>query len=622
MMSAAFRWPRRSREKAVRPPRDLARVHSAWEALRELRDSALAQRGAELAAGWDAGPGELAALAAEAIRRVHGLAARDNQMLAALALLSGGVAEMATGEGKTLSALVAAICFGFERRGVHVATVNSYLAARDWEFAAPVAALLGLDAGLLRPDAGGAEKRAAYACAITYGVGTEFGFDYLRDQLQLRAHGRQRPLFHEILLGTAPAVPHLLQRGHACAIIDEADSVLIDEANAPLIITASQRTPHPHPEPYLLACDLARQMVPGMHYQWEPAAHRVTLTESGRAFGYERLSEAVQHQLERLWPAYLEAAARARHGLRRDVHYVVLDGKVVIVDEFTGRLCPERSWRDGLHQAVEAAAGVAITSENRSEAAISRPSYFQLYDRLCGLTGTAREAASELSRTYRLQTRLIPPHRPCRRLVLPDRLFATREAKMAAAAQEAAARSAKGQPVLVGSRTIEASEQMAAQLEHIVVRFTLLNGKQDADEAPIIGEAGKPGRITIATNMAGRGAHIPLDPSSIAAGGLHVLGLERHESARIDRQLIGRAARQGEPGSAQFFLSLEDALLERHVPEIARELAARHPGAIELPPRTSQVFPRIQAKIEARHRHQRADLARQAKWINELKSVL
>ncbi len=295
----------------------------------------------------------------------------------------------------------------------------------------------------------------------------------------------------------------------------------------------------------------------------------------------------------------------------------------MIVDEFTGRLCPDRTWRGGLHQAVEAFAGVEITDENASEATITRPAYFRLYRRICGMTGTAREAAPELSASYRLETEVVPLNRPGRRTLSPDRVFATRRAKLAAVVCDIAARHRRGQPVLVGTRTIENSEALCEALVPLGLPFRLLNAKQDAGEARIVEQAGEPGAITIATNMAGRGAHIPVAGEALRLGGLHVIGIERHESARIDRQLAGRTARQGQPGSAQFFVSIEDDLLSRHAPAIAAQLGRLSPDPSgELPGRAAACFRRVQRKVERAERDQRRQLARYDEWLNELKHAL
>ena len=563
------------------------------------------------------------ALIAEAVRRAHGLAAYDVQLLAGLALADGRLGEMATGEGKTLVALLPAFCFALHGRGAHVATVNAYLAQRDFEFARTAFARLGLTVGLLPERASNVEKRAAYACDVTYGVGTEFGFDYLRDQLALRAAGRTTPRFHEVLLGHAMPQPDVVQRGHAFAVIDEADSVLIDEARSPLIISMGAKAPCQTPEVYRLAARVAAALEAGADFLHEGGTRRLKLTHAGQQRAFEMLTDEATAQLRRLWTEYVENALQARHQFKCDVHYVVRDGAVVIVDEFTGRLCPDRTWRDGLHQAVEAGAGVEICEENSSEATITRPTYFRLYDTLCGMTGTAQEAAGEVRHSYKLETVVIPLNRPSQRAVLADRVFVTRAAKLAAVARDVAARHAKGQPVLIGTRTIENSEALAAVLAPLGLPFRLLNAKQDADEAAIVAQAGEPGVVTIATNMAGRGAHIPVPEKSLRAGGLHVIGLERHEAARIDRQLIGRTARQGEPGSAQFFLSLEDDLLARLAPDLAARLDRERTDAHgELSATAASHFRRVQRRVERTDREARRQLARYDEWINELKEAL
>jgi preprotein translocase subunit SecA len=598
----------------------LARMPARLAALAKDSDARLRERTDALRRHAD--PAEAIALVVESVRRSHGLAAYEVQLRAGLALAEGALVEMATGEGKTLVALLPAFCFGLRGRGAHVATVNSYLAERDAAFARPVFARLGLSVGLLREREAPTAKRTAYACDVTYGVATEFGFDYLRDQLTIRAAGRTEPRFHEILLRRLPPKPALVQRPLAFAVIDEADSVLLDEARSPLIIAVGERRPSATPEVYRLADAVAGELKDGVHFTCDSRTHRPALTPTGERVAFARLDDATLNQLRRVWPQYLEHALHVRRQLRRDVHYVVQEGRVMIVDEFTGRLCPDRTWRDGLHQAVEARAGVTITEENLSEATISRPAYFQLYDRVCGMTGTAAEAAAELRASYQLHTVLIPPNRPCQRTLLPDRVFATRAAKHAAIAREVAARHAAGQPVLIGTRTIENSEALVDVLAPLGLTMRVLNAKQDADEAAIIELAGEPGMVTIATNMAGRGAHIPVPEESVRAGGLHVIGLERHESSRIDRQLIGRTGRQGQPGSAQFFLSLEDDLLQRHAPTIAARLAHRANAAGELPPKCATHFHRAQRKVEALDHAQRRALAAHHRWLDELKHAL
>ncbi len=562
---------------------------------------------------------EAIALIAESVRRTHGLVSYDVQLHAGHVLASGQLGEMATGEGKTLVALFPAFVFALEGRGVHVATVNSYLAERDCEFARPAFERLGMSVGLLVEKAGKAEKNRSYAAHVTYGVGTEFGFDYLRDQLAIRALGDVRPRFHEILSGRAQAKPDIVQRGHAFAVIDEADSVLIDEACSPLIVATGARDPHRTPQVFHLADRIAKGLRVDDDFTRDPHSHRLMLTRDGTRRALDQLTDGVLPHLRRMWQGYIEQSLHARHNLRRDVQYVIADGKVVIVDEFTGRPCPDRTWRDGMHQAVEASADVTITEENSSEATITRPAYFRLYEKICGMTGTAREAAAEMRECYRLKSTVIPLHRPSRRALLPDRVFVNRAAKLEAVALEIVRRHSAGQPVLIGTRTIENSEAVAEKLGAHGLAFRLLNAKQNADEAAIVEQAGQPGVITIATNMAGRGAHIPVPDESQRAGGLHVIGLERHESARIDRQLIGRCARQGQPGSAQFFLALDDDLIVRHAPNFTPPKANAQG---ELPGEVAKLFHRVQRKVETDDRAQRRQLAHYDEWLDELKQAL
>lgn len=563
------------------------------------------------------------ALASESLRRTHGMLPYECQRLAGLVLADGGLAEMATGEGKTLTAVLPAFVFALHGKGAHVATVNPYLADRDCAFAAPVLARLGLSVSLLEERTPPAVKRAAYLANVTYGVGTEFGFDYLRDQLAIQAAGGARPaLFHEVMLGTARRLAETVQRGHAFAVVDEADSILIDEARSPLIISTGAPRPCTNPAPYLLADRLACEMKEDDHFSSATPGGRFVLTESGRALASSALTDEVLAGIRRLWTAYVENALHARWRMRRDVNYIVADGKVIIVDEFTGRPCPERSWRDGLHQAVEAAAGVEIQEENGSEATITRPGYFRLYGKICGMTGTAAEAVSELRSSYGLHVRVIPLNKPGRRELLPDRVFSTRDAKLGAIAKAVADCHSRKQPVLIGSRTVANSEELARCLEALRLPFRILNAKQDAEEAEIIHKAGAPGSVTIATNMAGRGADIPVPEESVRVGGLHVIGMERHESSRIDRQLIGRAARQGQPGSAQFFLSAEDDLIVRHAPALAEHLRNLANSEGEISAATAANFLRVQRKVEAQDRAARSALAEYDKWLDELKHTL
>ncbi len=550
---------------------------------------------------------EALALVSESVRRTRGLSAYDCQLAAGLALVEGRLVEMATGEGKTLVALLPAFCFALHGLGVHVATVNPYLAERDFEFARRVFQRLGLSIGLLPAHCDRAQRHAAYACDVTYGVGTEFGFDFLRDRVAERTAAASG----------APA-PALLQRGHAFAVIDDADSVLIDEAGSPLCVAAGERAPNRAPERYRLADRIAAQLGAGDHFFRDPYTQRLTLNAPGKKRAIDLLPDPVLERLDRDWTHYVECALHARLRLRRNAHYVVEQGKVIVIDESTGRRCPDRTWRDGLHQAVEAHAGVEISDENFTEATITRPAYFRLYRRICGITGTAFEAAAELRANYALAIEVIPQNRPAQRADLPDRVFSSRNSRLAALAREVAMRHARGQPVLVGTRTVESSEAAAVALAPLGIAIRMLHATQDSEEASIIAQAGEPGAVTIATHMAGRGAHIPVHERALAADGLHVIGIERYESARIDRQLIGRTARHGQPGSAQFFLSLEDELLARHAPDAAARLAQlRSEREGEVPGSAATHFQRAQRRAELIDRDRRRALARFDGWLND-----
>lgn len=598
----------------------------AGESETRLRERAAALRAeAQASEPTPAFAADAIALISESMRRARGLSPYDVQFMAGLTLAQGRLAEMATGEGKTLVALLPAFVFALHGKGAHVATVNPYLAERDCDFGRPAFELLGLSVALVPEQGAPDAKRAAYAADVTYGVGTEFGFDYLRDQVAIRAHAavHRAPRFHELLLGRTPPAPATVQRGQAFAIIDEADSVLIDEAISPLVISTGASRPSMTPELYQAADAVAVQLIEQKEYHVEPATRAVSLTEHGRDVAFGALTDNLLPLLQREWPLYVETALRAHIRFRRNVHYIVVEGAVQIVDEFTGRADPDRTWREGLHQAVEAAAGVTITEENGSDATITRPAYFQLYETVCGMTGTAREAAGEMQASYGLATSEIPLRVPSRRVVRPPRVFQTRQAQVAAVAEEVAARRGKGQPVLVGTRTVEMSELLAQALVAAGVPCCLLNARQDADEAAIIEQAGQPGMVTIATNMAGRGAHIPVPAESEDAGGLHVLGVELNGSVRVDRQLIGRTARQGQRGSAQFFLSLEDDLLVRHAARDAARLARQKAGrAGELPPKLARHFFRAQRRAESGDRLSRKALAARDQWLDELKQAL
>lgn len=542
---------------------------------------------------------EAVALAREVAKRATGLNAYEVQVQGALALLGGTIAELATGEGKTLVAAIAALVYALEGRGVHVATVNSYLAERDCEFARPIFESIGLSIGLLPERGENPAKRAAYAKDVTYGVGYEFGFDYLRDQLALMRQpqlGATQRLFQQ-MLDDEPAAADVVQRGLAAAIIDEVDSVLIDEAGSPLVISEPSPQSNEEASPYHFAHQQASELVEGEDFTIQKRRPRLT------PGGLQRIHENEDipwPQLRRPWQNYVSNALMATHVFNRDEHYIVRDDEVVIVDVFTGRAHEERSWNGGLHQAVNAKEDTKIQPELESAASITRQRYYGLYDRICGLTGTASESAAEFKEFFGLLVTRIPEHRSNQREVLPDRMFPTSAAAIQAVVDEVRSRHERGQPILVGTRTIRISDQISEQLKERNIPHRLLSAKEDKEENEIVAEAGQRGKVLIATNMAGRGTHIGLTDEVIELGGLHVIGVERNESSRVDRQLIGRCARQGEPGGAQFFVSADDAITAKD----AKSLLA------------------MQAKLEQQAYQQRRLANERDQWTDQTRQAL
>lgn len=557
-------------------------VRGRADEMRTLTESQLAARTAELReeldGGCDTGADQIVipgfALVNEAVRRALAMEFYDVQLLAGLCLTRGCVAQMQTGEGKTLVAALPAAIHGLTGRGAHVITSNSYLAGRDYEQLRPVYTLLGLSAGLLEERSAPDVKRAAYACDITYGNGCEFGFDYLRDQVTLRSGVKPRlgTGFRTTLAGGSLPERQTMQRGLPFAIVDEIDSVLIDDAGSPLIISEHSAMPAEDADAHLTAMHLGDGMVEGKDYVVKSMDGQVQLTSAGSKRIYADPDTIPVKVLLRPWSEYVEQALRARLLFREGVHYVVDDDTVRIVDGFTGRIYSERHWRDGLHQAIEAREGITITAEQRGLARITRQRFFRLYDQLCGMTGTAVDSAAEFREFYELPVAVIPLRKPGRRTLLPSRHFATQQAKWDAVVEEIVDVHRTGRPVLVGSRTIANSEVLAPMLEQRGIPFRVLNGKQDDEEASVIARAGHAGAITIATNMAGRGTDIKISREVAELGGLHVIGTERHESRRIDRQLVGRAARQGDPGSARFYAAADDELVARYRPWLAEAL--------------------------------------------------
>ena len=505
------------------------------------------------------------ALASEALRRALSVNLYDVQLLAVINLAQGRIAQMQTGEGKTFAAIATAAHLALAGRGVHVMTPNSYLAQRDCEKAQAVLRQLNMTVGLTPEQGEAGVKRAAYDCDVTYGTGHEFGFDYLRDQLTLRHEASATlgsRLLHDLQV-TEPGSRSTIQRGLVYAIVDEADSVLIDDAGSPLVLSMSAHGTAPDLRAHMVALAVAEILENGDEFELDETTGRISLTPEGMSRCYRDDIEIPVDVLLRPWTAYVEQALRARFLFRRNVHYVVADGEVRIVDETTGRIFEDRSWQDGLHQAIEAREGLTVTPEKESLARITRQRFFRLYQNLSGMTGTAIGCESEFRHVYRSEVIEIPLRLRSQRAVLPTRYFSTLTHKHSSILQEIQRRHSGRQPVLVGTQSITDSESIARLLEHSGLPYQLLNGLQTAEEAEIVAQAGQAAAITISTNLAGRGTDISVPKNVLAMGGLHVIVAECQLSGRMDRQLMGRCARQGNPGSAQLFVSADDALLKR-----------------------------------------------------------
>lgn len=544
------------------------------------------------------------ALVRETADRVIGQRHFGSQILGGYALLNGLVAEMETGEGKTLTATLPACTAALAGIPVHVITVNDYLTARDAEAMGPVYRLLGLTVGTVVHGQTPAQRRAAYACDVTYCTNKELAFDYLRDRLALKERPNRAQLQLSRLFGEDATVRQLVLRGLYFAIVDEADSVLVDEARTPLIIAgAGGQTPEDRM--YENALELARSLQPARDYTIDIRDRQVYFTEAGR----ERLGELAE-ALGGIWngPRRREElvgqALAALNLYQRDTHYLVKDDKVQIVDEFTGRVLEGRTWERGLHQMIEAKEEVPITSQQSTLARITYQRFFRRYLWLAGMTGTAREVAGELWSVYRLAVVRIPTHRPVIRRHIPDRMFPTAEEKWRAVVGAVRSRHQRGQPVLVGTRSVAASELLSRLLADEGLPHELLNARQDKEEAEIVARAGEPGRITVATNMAGRGTDIRLAPGVAELGGLHVIATELHEARRIDRQLFGRCGRQGDPGSFEALVSVEDELPKVHLGAVATWAArARLPAAA-----LGRLVRLAQRQAEATHSRARREL--------------
>lgn len=583
------RWRRRG-SVTERLRRDAAGAGAYERGHRELSDPALRERLREFREvfrrGGRAASGEVVpALAAlrEAADRTLGLRPFEEQLMGALALHGGFLAEMATGEGKTLTAGLAGILAAWSGRPVHLITVNDYLVERDAAWLRPLFEFAQVRVGTVTASMAPSDRRHGYGAEVTYATGKELLADFLRDRLVLGEVSQ--PVRRRIRDWLSPGAARsegarLVMRGLHHGLVDEADSVLIDEAVTPLMISVP-RSNVALREAVLEAEQLVSTLEPGVDYRVDERHRDVVLTEAGEArleglcLGRGGVWRGRERRVELARQALL-----ARECFRRDRQYIVEGDRVVIVDEFTGRPMPQRSWRQGLHQAIEAREGVPVTDPAETVARLSFQGFFRSFHRLGGMTGTAWEAAGEFWGIYGLPVVRIPTHRPCIRRMEPDRYFATEAAKWEAILQSVEAHHRTGRPVLVGTRSVAASEWLAGNLVARGRACQVINAVRLAEEAAGVSRAGEPGRITIATNMAGRGTDIRLGEGVAALGGLHVIVTERHESGRVDRQLVGRAARQGDPGSAQQFASAEDELVRRYLPAAARRALALAPAAL------------------------------------------
>jgi preprotein translocase subunit SecA len=536
----------------------------------------------------------------------------DVQLIGGWALLRGMVAEMLTGEGKTLTATLPACTAALAGIPVHIITVNDYLARRDAAWMEPVYAGMGLTVGAVTQTMGAEERRRAYRCDVTYCTNKEIVFDYLRDRLELGRRPGPIQTRLERLYGPDARVDRLRLRGLFYAIVDEADSVLIDEARTPLIISGRADNSY-EAGVYRQALELSEALERETHFVVEFPGRSVTLTDPGR----ERLEE-LGEAAGGFWTGRLRREEMVRQALsarflfHRDRHYVVKQGLVHIVDEYTGRILPGRSWEGGLHQLIECKEGCEITTQTEVMGRISYQRFFRRYLALAGMTGTASEAAGEFRSVYGLDVVPVPSNRPVQRRELPTRFYQRAEEKWAAIVARISGMHAAGRPVLVGTRTVAASEHLGRLLSDAGLSCRILNALQDDHEAEIVAGAGRLRQITVATNMAGRGTDIKLDPEVVALGGLHVIATERHDARRIDRQLFGRSGRQGDPGTCEAFVSLEDDLLAAHPSPWVRFLRGRR-----VRPESGigrwigkRLFDRAQRVTERRHFVIRRDLVR------------
>ncbi len=547
--------------------------------------------------------GETFAHVREATRRHLGFEHHPVQLMGGYVMLRGRMAEMRTGEGKTVTALLCAATAALAGMPVHVVTVNEYLAARDADELGPIYRALGLSVGLAQHGQDPPVRRAAYAADVTYCTNKELVFDYLRDRIAARVRpSRSRQLVGDVL-GTTRTTEPLLLRGLHCAFVDEADSILVDEARTPLIISAPTDPGHGDAR-VIEALSIAGRLVPGHDFVIQPADKLVFLTSIGR-----KAAEALSARAEGLWRSrrareeLLTQALSALHVFRRDHQYIVNEGAVQIVDEYTGRVMADRKWQRGLQQLIEAKEGCAPSEGRETIAQVTYQRFFRRYLWLGGMTGTAREVSAELGRIYGLEVVPIPTHEPNRRREGRTRFYRSSQARWDAVVASTREKVESGRPVLIGTRSVAASEHIADRLRSEGLAAVVLNARQDRDEAETVAAAGLPSRITVATNMAGRGTDIRPAGDVLAQGGLHVILTEFHESARIDRQLFGRTGRQGNPGTAEALVSLDDELFRHYSARPAAWLMRFYPGG-RIPPALGSLLRGI-AQWRAEHMHAR-----------------
>ncbi|MFT4414444.1 accessory Sec system translocase SecA2 [Fredinandcohnia humi] len=526
----------------------------------------------------------------EASKRVLGLRHYDVQLIGGLVMHQGNIAEMQTGEGKTLVATLPSYLHALEEKGVHIITANEYLAKRDYETMGKIHQFLGLTVGLNISQIEPAEKMEAYQSDITYGTGTEFGFDYLRDNMMLNpAEKVQRPLHY--------------------AIVDEIDSILIDEARTPLII--ANKSNH-STELFYITAEIVKSFQKDVEYEFYPETRQVNLTDEGatvieKAFGIDNLYDSEHRELLHI----LMQSLRASVVMRKDVDYIVRKDDVLLVDQFTGRIMEGRTFSDGLHQAIEAKEGVPIKEENETQATITVQNYFRMYKLLAGMTGSAMPSKKEFLDTYGIHVVSIPTNRPRIRIDMEDLVYATYDAKVKKIVEEVSNYHKMGRPVLIGTTSIEQSEKLSKHLKAANIAHQILNAKTEEDEANIISMAGQKGQVMLATNMAGRGTDILLGDGVKELGGLHIIGTEKHESARIDMQLRGRSGRQGDPGSTQFIISLEDDIFylydEEEMARWKKKLKTNEDGLV-VSPDPIKFAKKVQETVESAHFSSRTHL--------------